>query len=249
MEDKDKQEATKPQKKSLTEIFNKPPVEPRIIEPDPNYDSSVVPSTSPEVETQEELFRAAAVRCAKMEEQLASLVQKVASNKPGSISQPLKGVLIESYGNHLSVSSNIEDIKIQESDTVGIKFNDGIANHAKRLGINTNRELLLWLHTDEASRKLYEDLSKTDPIIANNAYTLYYFTEDGEYKKSSSIPSRMKKMMDKSRRPLFSKIPEEGDSKAMEVYESEMTAGDFEIAGQALQMLINRLTPLVENKE
>lgn len=250
MEDKDKQEVTKP-RKNLTEIFNKPPVEPRITEPDPNYDSSVVPSTSPEVETQEELFRAAAVRCAIMEEQLASLLNKIAQNDPRIMRQPIEGVFIEGEGNQLSVSSYIEDIKIQEGHNVSVQFHDGIANHAKYLGINTNRELHLGLHTDEASRKLYEALSKSDPIIRRDVYTLYYFTEDGEYKKSLGIPPQMKSKMDKSRRPLLPvpDFPGEDHSIFHQVYESEMLAGDFEIAGKALQMLIDRLTPLVENKE
>jgi len=60
--------------------------------------------------------------------------------------------------------------------------------------------------------------------------------QDGEYKKASTMHLKGLSRTDPNRKVL-------GTNGTYITYESEMTPGDFEIAGQALQMLINRLKP------
>lgn len=186
---------------------------------------------------QETLFRAAAIKCAQMEEELAQLMKNKLNGK--DYVKIEKDVYLNKLMKATTLASYIENIKGVEGGQLNgiasISFLDGLANDAEKLGIKTNRELMVGLHADEKTCKQFNEFAKKDPTIASNASTMYYFTQDGEYKKSSRIPVGV--TVDSSRPTLY---PKGG---IVNVYESEMTAGDFEIAGQALQMLINRLKP------
>mgnify|MGYP001575823452 CR=1 FL=1 len=72
-ENRENQQPQQPPKRGLKDIFNKPPVEPRITGPDPDY----VPGSTPKPITPEEaqgaMFREAAKKLAQEEEDIVGL--------------------------------------------------------------------------------------------------------------------------------------------------------------------------------
>lgn len=107
------------------------------------------------------------------------------------------------------------------------------------VGVETEYRLTVGMHTDEKTREQFLEEEKRQggkPRGQND--TLYFFDKDGNYGKVSIIPHYFKD----SRKTLMS-----GHSAKPVV--SEMTAGDFELAGAALQTLINCFTPPAETAE
>ena len=100
--------------------------------------------------------------------------------------------------------------------------------------IKTDMALHVGVHTDEETNEAFYAHPKDDIyFIRALASTDYYFNNKGDYRKISSIPNGI---TDPSRKPLKRE-------KRSSDYESRMTAGDFELAGQVIQGLINKLKP------
>ncbi len=212
-----------------------------LAEPDPDF-SHNNPDIAP-LTDQETLFRAAAIKCAEMEEELNSLMEQTHEQEFKAKNEDAQIRFVKAYYPRRQLSSLTswkENIGRSNQRSV-VQFNNGytgsISYDGEKLGINTKMELLVGLHTDEPTRKEFEEFEKIYPEGARyDASTIYFFNTQGEFRKLSLIPRGMS--VDPSRIPLYSRSYS-GSKK----YESEMTPGDFELAGQALQMLINRLKP------
>lgn len=185
------------------------------------------------ISEQEQLFKAAAIKCAQMEEGLAILMDKANPNDLGGGVHLLKfentdaTTLLSYVESFLGVEGG------QLKGKANIHFSDGIANFAKELKIPTNRELHIGgINTDIATRKEFEEYAKRDPMITSNTGTYYYFTSEGEYRKVCDIPEVIN--VDPTRKLMF-------HGATIKRYESQMHAEDFEIAGQALVMLKKRV--------
>lgn len=199
-----------------------------LADPDPNYDPDKPDSVAPT--SQETRFQAAAIKCAQMEEELEKLFTEFPQQEtPFS---PQEGVWIYTQ-NPREISTWIENIQgVEGGKEVEIIFRFDETADAEALKINTTRDLEIELHTDEKTRQQFEEYAKKDPEIASYTSTHYYFTLDGEYKKSCFIPRAIPASHD--RNPLY-------PGTEVGIYESEMAPGDFEIAAIALQTLISRL--------
>jgi len=91
-------------------------------------------------------------------------------------------------------------------------------------------QLYIGLHTDEDTRKLAEQLSNSSNSF--NFFSLgtqYYFGSDGTYLKRVYVPLNGSENRNRSQADAWET--------------RRMTAGDFELAGVALQMLKARLSP------
>jgi len=226
-------------------IFDRPPAQSRITEPDPDYHATKGdPPNLGEPISQEEAFRFAAIKCAELQDEIAVILHSKpfpikgfhASSGFGS-SAPREGLSINySPDGRIDVYSRIEHLKGvdagQLEGAIPIRFKDGVANFADKAGVETTRELEVRCHTDEDTRREYESFAKSNPIDASNAITYYYFNARGEYGKISDNPTGI---------PTPSNTTTFDKNDHHSLYKSRMTEGDFELAGQVLSMTKKRL--------
>lgn len=213
-------------------LFDRPPIEPKkFTEPDPNYNPDKI-DHSP-VADQETLFRAAAIKCAQAGEELADLIRhRTEENFP-----PGRRGRIQ-FNNDADGYLKFAN---WEQNVVGthkwIQFSNGEANGdmAGKLGIDTSMGLMISLYTDEETRREYEAYSAGEAPTGEVVTSHYYFTKKGEYGKASAIPKGMK--LDDSYQPLYPDNP----NTTTAYYKTPMNPGDFELAGQALEVLIKRI--------
>lgn len=108
----------------------------------------------------EELFRAAAIKCAQMEEELSVLMAKrLGDNRFAS----LKGeVYLHRLSNLMELSSYEEPFQGIEGGQLDGKVHvdywdsgTDLADHARKLGINTPRKLVIGIHMDEPTQEVY----------------------------------------------------------------------------------------------
>lgn len=218
--------------------------EPRsFANPEPDTGSQdQTPATDQEV-----LFRAAAIRCAQMEEELYQLIWDTPPPKGGILihderfGKKTLGVYIgrSEYSKGqvcTKIASYIEDISSIRPNFPGrvrIAFEDNNGGRGYPT-IDTKRELTIDIHGDDPTQEAFTEAVRRNPEQRPST-THYYFNEAGDYKKVVNIPYGIE--VDPKRKPLI----ENGRS-----FESEITLGDFEFAGRVLQMLINRLKPQEE---
>lgn len=225
----------------------KPPTEPsRVLnEGDDEPQVSDAPHTLTEDETKEQLFRAASIKCAQMEDELVDAVKNRGSAKVGGIFGDSVVSLIEFGDEKFLLYSSAEKLIGVEGGQLGgrvpIEFIENITeSYVRKIGMDTSHTLSIGLHTDEETRDEYARLAKQDPRNASNAYTRYYFNSNGDYGKISDIPNSI--IISSERQPLF-----RNDSFGR--YESKMTFGDVEIAGRVLKMLKNRVLGITDEAE
>lgn len=215
----------------------------RLGSSDQNSLAEPPPETSEDIASIEnDPMKMAARKCAQMEEELAELLQSKINPNPDDIITTvptgIQGLLIKggSEGT-LSIESLRESVGVPDKLTP-IRFfvyphtNEIDTTEAKRLGIETNKKLIIEMHSDEPTREAYEESVKERWSFAS---TTYYFTSKGDMGKVSRIPVDVS--VDPNR-PIL--IPSNKFGSA-NVYESEMTPHDFEIAGQAITMLIDKV--------
>lgn len=217
--------------------FYKPPTEPprQLAEPDANYNPD-----KPEKESQGDRFRAAAILCAGLENDISNLLRK----NPHIPFIP--GTHISSIGSAIRFDSNIESLTPSEVDmqynrNTSITFFDGLTSfhmkeEVKELGVRTDRALAVGFHTDMPTLKAYQEYLQQNPN--GDASTVYYFDEEGRYGKISIMPQGVK--VDPDRQTFAGRNPR--SSLEVVYYESEMTSEDFELAGLALASLKKRIT-------
>lgn len=231
-------------KETLAETFERLRAKrkPRPIPDHFTQDTSETPSEIKDIkepETQEERFRLAAIKLAMMEDEVISTAErldwsedsifpKLARNRGDNfhVSRlPEGGVIINSY---------IEGFKDLEGKNVGISFSvDPIhTGKAKEVKVDTNKMLWIGILADKAAEELYKEMIQKE-LTESYVGTRYYFSHNGEYGKTIYIAPSVQI-------PERKKLSELND---MVIYTSEMTPGDFEIAGQALVMLKKRLDP------
>ena len=172
-----------------------------------------------------------------MEEEVIDLLksQPYVSLKDLSI-QTDRGVTVRYKCPHMRSSIDRAAQKEHPTEILFDHDEEGVM-YAEKLGINTNRFIgLTDTHSDEQTREQYIRFLELNEWASFTTKTRYYFTQDGEYKKASTMHLKGLSRTDPNRKVL-------GTNGTYITYESEMTPGDFEIAGQALQMLINRLKP------
>lgn len=239
----DKTKSSSP-KESFAETFErlrakrKPKETPRNFFEETDAEQSTEQTPLPQ---QEMLFRAAAIKCAQIEEEIVRLLKLQDFNQLGT----REDLYIDNFpSGNIMIKSYLEDIYGVGGKPAAVEFLDGIAEDKEQLGITTDRSLEIGIYTDELTREAFEEYARKNPKMAENASTIYYFTQDGEYRKISCMPTGVS--ADPNRKPLRG----DPDPKAVvDYYLSEMTPGDFEIAGQALIMLKKRIDPSGISKE
>lgn len=211
----------------------KPPTEPQkpLSEPDPDYDPDRLDQTH--ATDQETLFRAAAIKCAQIEDELGKLVIDATFKY---LDRPPRMVQLFKFpSGNFDLYSTCEDIigvvGGQLQGKVAVRYANIVEDYGKKSGTNPRYTLEIGLHTDKDTQKVYAEFAQKDPIIASNAKSYYYFDAEGNYRKISDIPNEI---------PVPNRSVIIGN-RHMGKYESEMTAGDFELAAQALAMLIKRV--------
>lgn len=222
-------EATRPEPKSYDET-----------------DSGAVSGQSQNVEN--DPFRSAAVRLAGLAEEIVDLLERTPitqevknAARKSFKEEPIPGInLWKSPDFFIQISVQCEEIKDEiggeeKFRTVTINQFSDIPNIAKRLGVNTSTELFIRLHTDESTYDQYRAMAQLGDRTAELVGTLYLFDKKGNYRKVACIP---KKFEDK--REDISDYPTLGSFSFVYV-RSEMTPGDFEIAGKALVILKEKL--------
>lgn len=212
------------------------PFTPRpLSEPDPNYIAGV-PDNAPPTD-QEALFRTAAIRCSEMESALSSQMRaRIGDRSMVSVGQDTHlrstGGIVDLFTSTESVSGTPNG---QLEGKATINFIDGTHDFVDKLGIETDKALVIGgVYSDEKTRKEADEYIKNNPVNASNVNTTFYLNENGEHKKTVKRPKEMGIIPD---RPIFLVIPNGY------IYESEMTAEDFELVGIALQTLTNKLSP------
>ena len=149
-----------------------------------------------------------------------------------------KGVTLYKTTNMLHVSSDEDHIlDIKEGRAKGsvnidyADFGDVDTNFEDQFGIYAARVLTLDIHADITTQDAYTQTINLDPkLITSN--TIFFFTPNGEYKKFLRVDKRAP--IDFKKRPYSSNA-------GSNFFLSEMTAEDFELAGQALSLLKKRV--------
>lgn len=247
--------------RNLFDIKREPHVPRPLSEPDPNFVSGAKHETTPKTD-QETLFRAAAIKCAEMEQTLFSYVEN----------QPLK----DSYSGKKSFMQNgVITTQFPTGDWatstsapfMGPIFDDYSTIELKRLGevyselgtlakVKTPFALTIEAHMDQDTRKYFEEFKSNSHAFINNKFkTMYFFNDEGDFAKLSFVPNTFETPSEILK--VFPHLTDEVAKQHMnagkplpidggKVYKSKVTEDDFEIAGQALQILINKLKPQVE---
>lgn len=183
--------------------------------------------------SKEELFRLAAIKCAYMEEELVSHLIKSPEILDNSNLRIVNNDIM------CLIESSLENLGRKIGQPAKIAF-----RHLKKgnngptvlfLDFDSINTLYISMHTDLPTMERYENLECINPQSVRFAVTNYYFTSEGVYGKLSDIPQSL--IVPPPRRSHT--YP--SSSIENNLYTSEMTAEDFELAGHALQMLINRL--------
>jgi hypothetical protein len=199
------------------------------------------PAQTPQAD-QEQLFRTAAIELAKEEEEILGLMEEVPFDES---TEKIKNAWISSdtyilrndLNGFFSIVSSEEKITGPDKDPRLLTFGDSVRKDARELGIDTNRSIRIYgHHSDEPTMEAFKYYEKTSPRRAKGASTEYYFTSEGEYKKVSWIPKNVD--IDPTRHRLNRRDIRSWEASA---FESQMTAGDFELAGVVLATLKNRL--------
>jgi hypothetical protein len=236
--------------RNMFELFDKTrPEKPRVLNEgdDDHVDNNQQDLT--DEEKKEQLFRSAAIKCAQMEDDLSQIMDQTTDEEFKERNNVYHAFFYKrgggEYNNrkYSAIVSYDEKIYDHREKSVAVEYREGLVEDANLIGIDTDRALKITLHTDEKTREAYEEFAKKDPDLAGNVSTFYYFTKEGEYGKVSRIPKDVP--VDLGRVRLYS----DRRDVVVSIYESEMTAGDFEIAGRALKMLKNRMLGITDEAE
>lgn len=208
-----------------------------LAEPDSISDNSlldIVPTSD-----EETLFRAAAIKCAQMEENLSGLLQEQpyhlrVTKDPYYLDAPSsQGVIVRRKGSDYFIISQAEELSTQNPY---IRFGYSRKGYGlKNIGIDSHCDFFIQMHTDRSTMDAVEEARKKNPDSSREG-TRYYFDKHGAHRKEIYVRNNVDVKLDP-----FHKLVQKDEY--TNTYETEMTAGDFELAGQALQMLINRLKP------
>jgi len=112
----------------------------------------------------------------------------------------------------------------------------GLPNHnfSNLVGVDTEIQLIIRVHTDQATMQEVGRMS--DP---ENLFSYYYFNRRGDYGKLVTLPPQLVG----ERKILNSYNMDPSHPNFRHYVQGEMTIGDFELAGMALQKLEDALTP------
>ena len=176
MPDVENREDQQPPKRNLKDIFDKPPVEPKITEPEPDSSSST--TSKPESETaQEELFREAARKLAAEEEEIVRLGLEYARLHPKPLDPKyfnVTGDKISSFiiadAGYIGMSQKFKHSRvILAHTTLPSKFNLG-----RRVDINIDTDTHLAIHPDPRGE-------------GKEIVTFYLFDDEGDHTKANFL--------------------------------------------------------------
>lgn len=220
-----------------------------FAEPDPSYDASqgfLPPKKGVDtIANQETRFSAAAIECVKLQDKVIEIIRNNYPNdvKGGKIDSGLLSfnrdegtILVQLHGEamqRITGGSAIVELDISNNPLyrdIAEKLNSPSLLPGIGVFSIIDDELL-------EKQKRYIEKHHHD----SHGTTQYFFSKNGGYYKVCHMPIDADAIEGRKR---VSSHPSYAN-----VYESEMTADDFEIAGQALQMLINRLKPVVKPAE
>lgn len=203
-----------------------------------NVESSSIIEPLDEI-PREEHFRLAAKRLALMEEEISQILIK---GEDAGLTH------VSHMGNNEFQTSSVDENIYQPNGQkayIGLNIGFSQDGHLFQLPESTN-ELRISLLSESGLKEqcenyFKENASNTDDESPFN--TKYLFTLEGDYKKTIDIPHDFP--MSDERKPLEVDEFDEGE----DIYESEMTEDDFELAGRALLMLKNRLLGISDEAE
>lgn len=230
-------------KDNMWDVFNRMKASKKPLdEGDLNY----VPGQETPPPTDEERMKAAAIKCAEMEDEIVNLLFSfdIPKGNPMKVTTKLSEKVFIWTGpenNQRAIKSLAESILLPNGKPAEVLFNEGLTfeepvdqDKAEELGITTGRTLSIGLCSDEQVRDAYNAFMETYPAFERTD-TNYYFTKDGKYLKVVQLDKEVP--LDPKRKLLY---PPDHDNEVY-IFESPMTQHDFEVAGQALTMLKNRL--------
>ncbi len=250
----DPNNSPQPPKKSLKDIFGGDPPD---AKPKPGhwFVSEDMSGQKPET-TQEQAFRLTAMKFFEMEDEIIELMSRtpeqsfsnfvdeyIEAKKRGD-SSDVRGVYFDDRNGVKSLTSYSEDILGMDDKPVRINITyapEGI-EHADT-DLKTDRVVNIELHSDEPTREAFKAYLNKDLRHAKDTSVGYYFTKEGDYQKILFLPKEVP--VDPKRKPFRDFV----DPIVVKAYESEMTPGDFEVVGQALNMLKTRLLSLQNDPE
>ncbi len=210
------------------------------LRPPPRIVGSEEPAASRQLTQQEELAKYSAQKLASMANEIKDIIE-AGGIKSDSKDNFFVEISESSYDTgRISVNSYLtEDIKKPDGKNAYISFTyspNAKTDYGKKLGTRGNFELVVGVHSDEQSQEAYNEYAKREPILAGNAYTRYYFDEDGNFAKALGLPVNMP-----DSRPLLHRglIP----GVMIKSVEGEMTPSDFELAGKALSVILGKIRP------
>ena len=220
MPDRENREVQKPPQespyRSLKHIFDKPPVEPRITEPDPDGSPATSGPKTPE-ESQEVLFREAAKKLAAEEEKVIKLGFEYARIQPKPLD--IRDFDVVPGNNNTALVIKARGPFINDSSSKESSVNLEKGSHPwrqyllKHFGVRVETDTNIAIFS-----------SRYDPAMdaTIGCITLYCFDSEGNYAKTGNYP-----------RPILSKETKRGLL--------EMTPEDFEIAGAILSGMKQKL--------
>lgn len=211
--------------------------------------------------TDEERMKMAAIKCAVMEDEIEELLRKTAGNKTRLDSDTFT---IAQEDDALSLTTSDEGFWMSGKDMKTGYFSGEPISPVAPITLTVRSEIpfhgldlgrrglnIQGFVSDGLTQNAYNKLAQRSHFVQIFTGTSYFFDKDGSYKKIVQLP---KEIVDPSRQQNEApkdylsihkksvKNPENIDlSINFGSYESEMTEHDFEIAGQALVMLRDRL--------
>lgn len=196
----------------------KPPIEPpgKFTEPDSDFTSGI-PDTAPP--TDQALFRAAAIKLAKMEDEISQLLNL---HPEGSFDLPMKEgdkkfTLIKT-GDTKVLMLKSEELKATAEDGTTKSLQISLSNSTKTMNLTETRNFKYGLTLTPIDNHSLPTNMVLNALASNISAThSFFFADDGQFEKRTGF---------------------------MET--KEMTVEDFEITGTALQMLLDRLKPQEE---
>lgn len=198
--------------------------------------------------SQEARFRLAAIKLAEMEDKLVSYMQQsTARDGQNTIAEGAYLIKTPPGGYFLNVYKG-ENIQQYNGKSARITFQfspDRVVDRARELDIQATISLNLGLYADRDSQEVFEAYAKTHGT-AGNFSTTYLVNNSGDYGKAVTVendfPMPGRKRLGEQPESKMEKNSLQSKNQ-MVSYESTMDEHDFEIAGQAISMLIKRLKP------
>lgn len=194
--------------------------------------------------TEGEEFRDAAIKLSVIQEQLCAIMESKPVDNPKPYdkesAERARSIPVAVFGGEgwRWTRSSLEGVKNAAGENAEVRFHMGPKyTPLENEGVDADRVLVVDINADDATRDAYREYAELHPD--SQASTKYYFKGDGSYGKFVTLPRAM---------PLPEGIKVAWEPNEIQTtvtkhtIESPMTPDDFELAGQAIIMLRDRLS-------